>query len=122
MANSDARMWFVRSGRSGIYAEHFLDASVVAIGWGEVGEIPNELSDRELLNRFREVWPHDKPRTRQTWAAQVKRFLRTIEVGDLVVTYDPVRLALTTLAPSAAKLSYVLDPLPMKIEPNSCAT
>ena len=41
------------------------------------------------MHRFTEVWPDEKPKTRETWAAQVKRFLRTVEVGDLVATYDP---------------------------------
>ena len=89
MSISDAPMWLVRSGRGGIYTEHFLQAGEVAIGWGEVGEIPPDLSDSEISHRFSEVWPNEKPKTRETWAAQVKRFLRTVEVDDQVATYDP---------------------------------
>ena len=89
MPNSVQPMWFVRAGRRGIYAEHFLQSSVVAIGWGEVGEIPPSLSDGEMTRRFNERWPDEKTRTRKTWADQVKRFMREIEEEHSVVTYDP---------------------------------
>ena len=89
MSEEEARTWLVRSGRGGIYAEHFLEAEVVAIGWGEVGEIAPSLSDSEITRMFSEKWPEAKPRSRVAWAAQTKRFLREIQEGDTVVTYGP---------------------------------
>ncbi len=89
MFEKEDRTWLVRSGRGGIYAESFLEAEMVAIGWGEVGEIAHSLSDSEIARMFREQWPDAKPRSRASWAAQTKRFLREIQEGDNVVTYDP---------------------------------
>ena len=83
-----AKVWVVRAGRNGVYIEYFLEKGVVAIDWGEVGAIESTLSDVEIRRRFDEKWPTEKPRTRATWAAQVKRFLREVEEGDSVVTYD----------------------------------
>ncbi len=88
-SSSETTMWFVRAGRNGIYAEYFLQANLVAIGWGEVGEITPSLPDDEISRRFSELWPREKPATRRTWSGQVKRFHREIEVEDTVVTYDP---------------------------------
>ena len=88
MQSSSANVWVVRAGRNGVYVEYFLEKGVVAIDWGEVGAIESTLSDVEIRRRFDEKWPTEKPRTRATWAAQVKRFLREVEEGDSVVTYD----------------------------------
>ena len=89
MSNSDNSVWFVRAGRNGIYAEHFLQEGIVTIGWREVGEISPSLSDSEIGRRFDTIWPNEKPRTRKTWSDQVKRFHREIQEGDSVATYDP---------------------------------
>ena len=74
MTESETKMWFVRAGRNGIYAEHFIQSEVVAIGWGVIGEVPSTLSDDEIRRRFEEHWPDEKRQTRITWAGQVKRF------------------------------------------------
>ena len=89
MTESETKMWFVRAGRNGIYAEHFIQSEVVAIGWGEVGGITPEMSDDEIRRRFEGHWPDEKHQTRITWAGQVKRFLREVAVGDRVTMYDP---------------------------------
>ena len=89
MSNSDSPLWFVRAGRNGVYAEHFLKEGVVTIGWGEVGEISPTLSDSEIGRRFDTIWPDEKPRTRKTWSDQVKRFHREFQEGNGVATYDP---------------------------------
>ena len=49
MSESRKPMWLVRAGRSGIYVEHFLHSKVVAVDWGEVGDIPPDLPDSEIL-------------------------------------------------------------------------
>ena len=88
MQRLSERVWVVRSGRNSVHVEHFRSAGVVAIGWGEVGEIEPALSDLEIRRVFDEAFPSEKPKTRVAWAGQVKRFLREIEKGDSVVTYD----------------------------------
>ena len=89
MQSSNKNAWMVRAGRNGIYAEHFLGSGVVSIGWGEVGPITPTDSDVIIRSRFNEVYPDEKPRTRSVWAAQTKRFVRDVEVGDTVATYHP---------------------------------
>ena len=84
----DSRIWFVRAGSGGVYAEHFLSNSVVAIGWADVGEIRPDDSDEEIKLRFEAVFPNDPPGKRSSSAGQVKRFVREVEVGDLAITYD----------------------------------
>ncbi len=82
-------LWVVRAGRKAADLAHFLSEGVVAIGWGRVGTIAPSDSDDELRRRFEEAFPEYKPGTRISSVAQVKRFVREVEVGDSVVTYDP---------------------------------
>ena len=82
-------LWMVRAGRKAAYLAHFLSEGLVAIGGGRGGPVGPNDSDEDLRRRFEEAYPEDKPRTRASWVAQVKRFVREVEVGDTVVTYDP---------------------------------
>ena len=82
-------LWVVRAGRKAAYLAHFLSEGLVAIGWGRGGPIGPNNSDEDLRRRFEEAYPEDKPGTRASSVAQVKRFVREVEVGDTVVTYDP---------------------------------
>ena len=94
MANNDGAtqpddgMWMVRAGRGGIYADYFLRESVVAIGWGEVGEVDAQTPDREIRRLVNKAYPREKPKTRATWTSLVRRFIKDVGIGDPVVTYD----------------------------------
>ena len=93
MANNDGAthpdgMWMVRAGRGGIYADYFLSESVVAIGWGEVGEVDAQTPDREIRRLVNKTYPREKPKTRATWTSLVRRFIKEVGIGDPVVTYD----------------------------------
>ena len=94
MANNDGAtqpgdgMWMVRAGRGGIYADYFLSESVVAIGWGDVGEVDAQTPDREIRRLVNKAYPREKPKTRATWTSLVKRFIKEVGIGDPVVTYD----------------------------------
>ncbi len=78
----------VRAGRGGIHAAYFLSESIVALGWGEVGEIRADDADEEIARRFDKAYPNEKRGARRSGAGQVKRFFREVKVGDPVVTYD----------------------------------
>lgn len=82
------RLWFVRAGRDAVHFDSFRTESFVAIGWGELGKLPADL-DEELDARFAAAYPAEKERTRSVWANHFRRFVREMEVGDAVVTYDP---------------------------------
>ncbi len=84
----DAEIWMVRAGRGGEFADRFLNESIVAIGWGEIGEIGADTSYDEIRRRFAVEYPNEKPGTRAAWAGSVRRFVKEVAIGDAVVTYD----------------------------------
>ena len=84
-----SKLWMVRAGRQAAYLAHFLSEGLVAIGGGRAGPVGPNDSVEDIRRRFEEAYPEDKPGTRASWVAQVKRFVREVEIGDTVVTYDP---------------------------------
>ena len=85
-SNSD--IWMVRAGRGGVFASLFLDESIVAIGWGEIGDVTAATPDDEIRRLIDVAYPSSKPGTRASWAGTVRRFVKDVKVGDPVVTYD----------------------------------
>ena len=86
--DSDAGMWMVRAGRGGEFAARFLEKSIVAIGWGFIGDITAETPDAEIRRQMDEFYPQEKPGARASWAGAVRRFVKEVAIGDPVVTYD----------------------------------
>lgn len=78
----DAKFWMVRAERGGIFADYFVNAGVVTIGWGEVGPILPSDSNEDIIQRCRQKYPGDS-----NGGHQIRRFVREVEVGDAVVTY-----------------------------------
>ena len=83
------KLWFVRAGEGAAHVGDFLSSKLVAIGWSELGPISAEVSDDELGARFSAFYTDEKPGTRRAWQSVVRRFIRDINVGDGVMTYDP---------------------------------
>lgn len=88
-SNSD--IWMVRAGRNGVFASRFLDESIVAIGWGGIGDVTAATPDDEIRRLVDAAYPSSKPGTRASWAGTVRRFVKDIKVGDPVATYDNER-------------------------------
>jgi hypothetical protein len=82
-------VWVVRAGEGGVYADDFEESGVVAIGWTEVGPIAASDGDADIDGKFDSTYPKRKEGSRRNGAAQVRRFLREIKVGDTVATYSP---------------------------------
>jgi restriction system protein len=81
-------IWMIRSAGGDIVSD-LLEYSVAAIGWGalkDLAAITNRASLREIINS---AYPEYKPGTVRSSVGQVFRFLREIQVGDQVLTYDP---------------------------------
>lgn len=84
----DAEIWMVRAGRGGAYADYFLSESVVALGWGNIGEIDSQTPNAEIRGMIDKAYPDTKDKTRSVWSGQIARFFKQVKVGDPVVTYD----------------------------------
>ena len=87
-AQSDGGMWMVRAGEGGVFASRFLEDSIVAIGWGNIGDVTAATPDDEIRRLIDAAYPDRKPGTRAAWAGQIRRFVKEVQVGDSVVTYD----------------------------------
>lgn len=84
-------MWMVRAGEGSQFVSDFLERSIVAIGWGVVGELKEGMSRAEIVKRVQAAWPENNKFKVTNSAGQINRFLNEIAVGDWVVTYDSVR-------------------------------
>lgn len=83
------RIWIVRAGKGAAFADEFAEQGLVAIGWREVGPVTDGVNDSELERQFKEAYPEWRRRKQQVALAQVRRFVRGIQVGDPVATYNP---------------------------------
>jgi restriction system protein len=83
--------WMVRAGEGGRFVEDFLGQKLAAIGWKDVGPLSAETTDDEIQRKFLAAYPDWKDGSRRSGAAQVKRFMREVQVGESAVTYDPDR-------------------------------
>jgi restriction system protein len=83
------KVWMVRAGKGGTYADEFIEQSFVGIGWTELGEIDAPTSKMELKRRVEAEYPNERPGTLDSWASQIKRYVSEIDIGDEVTTYDP---------------------------------
>ena len=83
------KLWFVRAGSHGVHAAEFRSDSLFAIGWKEAGPIAAAASDEECEKLFSQHYPDRKEGTRRAHLGVVKRFVRSIAIGDGAITYDP---------------------------------
>lgn len=84
------RAFMVRAGNDNELVDEFESRSLVAIGWGETGDVSDIHSYEEMKARFNateEFSEHNSRRIAQS-AGQVSRFALEIEEGHLVLTYD----------------------------------
>jgi restriction system protein len=85
--------WTVRGGRYGEREETALDEGMVILGWKNLGDLSNAASIDDVSAALRAGHPDDGPRRIDNWAHQLWRFLKVMQVGDLVVMprkYKPV--------------------------------
>ena len=82
-------IWVVRAGKGGSAVEDVEKASVVAIGWVEVGECSGLQTKDDFTRKLRDVYPDSKAIGQS--AGQVYRFIRKMEIGATVLTPDSDR-------------------------------
>ncbi|MDX0356757.1 restriction endonuclease [Sinorhizobium medicae] len=81
----------VRAEQGGRLFDVFKDNSIVAVGWGEIGDLTDVKSRKAIAERVVALWPNKKPQGVAMDAGQLHRFVNEMAVGDMVVTYDPSR-------------------------------
>jgi len=75
-------MWMVRAGEGSQFVTDFLERSIVAIGWGVVGELKEGISRAEIVKRVQATWPESNKFKVINSAGQINRFLNEIAVGN----------------------------------------
>lgn len=81
----------VRAERDGRLFDAFKEKSAVAIGWNEVGDLSAVKTRKAITDLVTATWPETKPQSAAMAAGQLHRFVNEIEVGDMIVTYNPSR-------------------------------
>src|ERR1035437_7097131 len=82
-------LWMVHAGKGGSNIEEFRSGGFVGIGWKEAGDIPPDTDQAQIQKLMDERYPDEKDNARAVWAAQIRRFLQDVRVGDGVMTADP---------------------------------
>lgn len=86
---STDEIWFIRAGRKAAFVEDFVANGLVAVGWSEMARFPLDVSREELERRYCEAFPDQSKPQRAVGIGQLWRFVREVQVGDAIATYDP---------------------------------
>jgi restriction system protein len=81
-------MWMVRSASGGSVADAFKEHGVVAIGWGDIGDLNQYKDKAQILQAVKKAWPEWKEGRYMSSASQLQRFREKLEKGHRVITYD----------------------------------
>ncbi len=77
------RAWLVR-GKDRVST--WIAEGFISIGWRQVGDLEPSITKDDLAKRFEEAYPDDSSGRRAAGVGNVLRFLKLMQVGDLVVT------------------------------------
>lgn len=80
-----SRVWVVRAGAGGVESDAAYRADFVGIGWSEITDAPAITDENELRRVIAETYPDEPASRRAQWFGQLRAFLFTINVGDLVL-------------------------------------
>jgi restriction system protein len=82
------KLWMVRSGSGGRWADECVDKGIVGLGWLEAGD-PNSFVDKRALQRaILAAYPDYSEGQAASAASQLWRFRTEVAEGDQVITYD----------------------------------
>lgn len=85
MATPDITVWGIHGGRTGDADTLFLQHDVVALGWGETGDLSAVPPDREAFKLLIiETYPGKKPGAVPVEAGQLYRFVHEMQPGEFV--------------------------------------
>jgi len=90
MAESDAKLWCIRSGRFGELHKLFLEKKLIVIGWPDTGDLSKVPPSREEFKKvIAESYPEYSAGKLNTTSGQLFRFVNEMKVGDYVVYPTP---------------------------------
>lgn len=108
----------VRAERDGRLFDAFKEKSAVAIGWNEVGDLSAVKTRKAITDLVTAVWPETKPQSAAMAAGQLHRFVNEIEVGDMIVTYNPsLRVYLIGEVAGPYRYDTSIDPEDAQVRP-----
>jgi len=82
-------IWMVRAGKRGRLCSEFLEKKIVAISYGNIGDLSTISNLDDLKNVIKKAHPNEKDQTINSWAGQIYHFLFDFkEDRDYVLTYD----------------------------------
>lgn len=79
--------WMVRAGHYGSLFHHFEAEKMVALGWPELGDLNQYLTQDELQRACAALYSSEGKRIAQRVATQAWNFFQGIHKGDLIVSY-----------------------------------
>ena len=78
----------VRAGKNGFLIDDFKDLNIVAIGW-ELGDLSNKSPD-EIKQLVSKTYSDCSETTLNKYYSQIIKFVHEFQVGDYVLSYNPV--------------------------------
>lgn len=106
----DKKFWVIRSGDAGVFYEHFVHNSIVAIGHIDKLDFNNKvLSDENEVKKLVIGYKENLIKNKETIASasnkagQVLRFINDISIGDIVITLDAKRIIVGVVTSNAYK-------------------
>ena len=84
-----SKAWMVRVERNGRLFEAFKEKAVVAIGWPALGDLSAAKTRKAISDALALAYPGAKPQSQAMAAGQLHRFVNEMNVGDMIVPYDP---------------------------------
>jgi len=86
MLNKEITIWGIRAGKKDDAAPLFFKKNVIALGWGEMGDLSKIAADRESFKaKLIATYPETKPAAVPVVAGQPFRFIHVLKIGDMVV-------------------------------------
>ena len=82
------KLWMVRSGSGGRWAEECRERNIVGLGWEDVGDPNGFASKRALQQALQQTYPEYTESQAASGASQLWRFRTELSEGDNVITYD----------------------------------
>lgn len=86
---SEDDTWMVRAGKRGRLCSEFLEKNIVAISYGDIGDLSTISNLDQLKKLIIKTHPNKKDATINSWAGQIYHFLFDFKKDrDYVLTYD----------------------------------